>query len=89
MEEEFKTLEELYLRLKPALYTKKAEMRRNGFEYIQEEDIWNYLTEIKWKKSKDLLLHEMVDDVMNIDDYIIDNYLKQKLNKTDRKLYFE
>ena len=46
------TLEELYKRLKPALLTKKNELKRSGIEYIKEEDIWNYLTEVKWANSK-------------------------------------
>lgn len=85
----FNSLEELYERIKPALVTKKQEMRRNGYEYIKEEDIWNYLKEIKWRNSKDLSLYEMVNDVLNCDDYKIDKYLKEKLNMKDRKLYFE
>ena len=89
MEVEFNSLEELYNRLKPALITKRNEMNRNGYKYIKIEDIWNYLKEIKWKKSKDLSLYEMVSDVLNVDDLLIDNYLKQKLNLKNRKIYFK
>ena len=60
MDLEFGTLEELYKRLKPALLTKKNELKRSGIEYIKEEDIWNYLTEVKWANSKNLLLYQMV-----------------------------
>ena len=89
MEVEFNSLEELYNRLKPALITKRNEMNRNGYKYIKIEDIWNYLKEIKWKKSKDLSLYEMVSDVLNVDDLLIDNYLKQKLNLRNREIYFK
>ena len=89
MEIEFNSLEELYNRLKPALVTKKNEMNRNGYKYIKIEDIWNYLKEIKWKKAKDLSLYEMVSDVLNVDDLLIDDYLKQKLNLKKRELYFK
>ncbi len=89
MEVEFNSLEELYNRLKPALITKRNEMNRNGYKYIKIEDIWNYLKEIKWKKSKDLSLYEMVSDVLNVDDLLIDNYLKQKLNLKNREIYFK
>lgn len=88
MDIEFKTLEELYQRIKPALIAKKSEMNRNGFNYIKEEDIWNYLKEIKWKKAEGLSLSTMVSDVLNTDNIIIDSYLKQKLNQTDRTVYF-
>lgn len=84
----FNSLEELYQRIKPALLTKKQEMIRNGFKYIKEEDIWNYLKEIKWKNSKDLSLYDMVNDILNSDDMVIDAYLKEKLNSTDRTVYF-
>ena len=65
--------------------TKKNEMKRAGFTYIKEEDIWNYLKEIKWKKASDLSLHEMINDVLNTDDYIIDSYLKEKFENIKRE----
>ena len=89
MEVEFNSLEELYNRLKPALITKKNEMNRSGYQYIKIEDIWNYLKEVKWKKAKDLTLYEMVSDVFNVDDLLIDDYLKQKLNLKNREIYFK
>lgn len=89
MEIEFSSLEELYSRLKPALRTKCMEMKRQGFSYITEEDIWNYLKEKKWKNATNLELHEMVDDVLNCDDLYVDSYVKEKLNKKHRTLYFD
>jgi hypothetical protein len=89
MDLEFDSIEELYVRLKPALITKCFEMKRDGYKYIKEEDIWNYLKEIKWEKSIDLGLHEMVRDVLNTENARIDNYLKEKLNLSNRKVYFE
>ena len=89
MEVEFRTVSELYARLKPALTTKAEEMRRNGYLYIKEEDIWNYLKEIKWVKSTNLELYQMVSDVLNTDNIVIDSYLKEKLNLRNRKVYFD
>lgn len=89
MEIEFSSLEELYKRIKPALRTKKEDMKRNGYIYVKEEDIWNYLKEKKWISSKDLSLYQMVDDVLNVDDIVIDNYLKDKLKMRNRNVYFE
>ena len=85
----FGSLEELYKRVKPALLTKKEEMRRNGYVYIKEQDIWNYLKEVKWINSKNLSLYDMTSDILNTDDVIIDSYLRQKLNFKKRKVYFE
>ncbi len=85
----FNSLEELYQRIKPALLTKKEEMRRNGYVYIKEQDIWNYLKEVKWVNSKNLSLYDMTSDILNTDDVIIDSYLREKLNFKNRKVYFE
>lgn len=89
MEMEFKSASELYERLKPALITKAEEMRRNGYTYIKEEDVWNYLKQVKWIKSVNLELYQMVADVLNTEDAVIDEYLKQKLNLRNRTVYFE
>lgn len=89
MDIEFQSLEELYKRLTPALRAKCAEMRREGFTYIKEEDIWNYFKEMKWKSAYNLGLHEMVDDVLNCDSLYIDSYLKEKLNLKNRHVYFD
>ena len=89
MNYEFTSLEELYNRLKPALNAKRIQMRRNGFNYIQIEDIWNYLKEIKWKKARDLSLYEMDDDVLNVDDIVIDSYVRNKMNLKNREIYFK
>lgn len=87
MDVEFNSLEELYKRLKPALAAKISDIHRSGFKYIKEEDIWNYLKEIRWTKSKDLNLYQMVDDVLNADEIAIDNYLKEKIASSGRMVY--
>ncbi len=89
MLDEFGSLKELYGRIKPALTTKKFEMKRNGYVYIKEEDIWNYLKEVKWVKAKDLSIYQMTCDILDTDDMIIDEYLRKKLNMKNRKVYFE
>ncbi|MBQ2409133.1 MAG: hypothetical protein II309_06830 [Bacilli bacterium] len=89
MDIQFNSLEELYNRIKPALMAKVEELKRNDLNYIKEEDVWNYLKEIKWKDSSDLKLYQMVSDVLNADNLSIDGYLKKKLNMTERHIYFE
>lgn len=88
MENEFTTLEQLYKRIKPALTAKANEMRIQGYSYIKEEDIWNYLKEVKWINSKNLLLFEMVRDILNVENSIIDDYLRTKLSSNNRTIYF-
>ena len=81
MDIEFDNVEELYDRLKSALNTKIVELKRNDLDYIKPEHIWNYLKEEKWKKSKDLRLYQMVDDILNLDEGIIDEYVKEEIRK--------
>ena len=81
MDIEFNNIKELYDRLTPALKTKVVELKRNDLDYIKEEDIWNYLKESKWINANNLLLYQMVDDILNLDNYIIDNYVKEQIRK--------
>lgn len=85
----FSSLEQLYQRLKPALSARRQELKRSGYLYATEEDIWNYLKEMKWKSAKDLSLYQMACDIFEVDDRTIDCYLRNKMNVRNRKLYFE
>lgn len=89
MDVTFHSLEELYQRLLPALRTKKNEMRRGGYTYIKEEDIWNYLKEVKWVHARNLTLFDMVSDVLNTDDLQIDTYFKKELRVMQRRRNLE
>ena len=89
MDVSISSLTELYERIKPALISKKEEMKRLGYPYIKEEDIWNYLKETKWKKSVDLELYQMVSDIMNADNELVNDYLTEKLYSRSRIRYFE
>lgn len=81
MDIEFSNIKELYDRLKPALKTKETELKRNDLDYIKQEDIWNYLKITKWSKANNLLLYQMVDDILNIDNNEIDEYVKNNIRK--------
>lgn len=83
---EFTSIKELYERLKPALKTKCNELKRINYYYIKEEDIWNYLKEYKWKKTNNLNLFEMVEDILNIDILKLDSYVKEEYRKTKRQI---
>ena len=86
---EFNSLEELYNRLRPALNAKMSELKVNGYGYLKNEDIWNYLKEKKWKNSHDLMLSDMVSDILNSDNALIDDYFKEKINEKNRKVYLD
>ena len=81
MDIEFNSIKELYERLLPALNTKIAELKRYDLDYIKKEDIWNYLKMTKWEKATDLKLYQMVDDILNLDNDKIDNYVKEEIRQ--------
>lgn len=81
MDIEFNDVKELYERLKPALTTKVTELKRNDLDYIKIEDVWNYLKETKWVSANNLLLYQMVDDILNLDNDKIDEYVKAEIRK--------
>ncbi len=86
MDIEFKTLDELYRRIKPALYSKVKELKRNGISYIKEEDIWNYLSLNAWKDSTSLSLSEMVSSILHIRDDELKEYALDLLKTLDRSV---
>jgi hypothetical protein len=86
---EFKSLQELYKRIYPALLSKKMDLYRCGYNYIKEEDIWNCLRESKWKQAANLSLSEMVNDVLLIENRVIDNYFKKEFKNVLREADFK
>ena len=88
MDYEFSTKEELFTRVRPALRAKQTELYRLGYSYINDIDIWNYLIQVKWKISKNLMLSDIVDDIMHTDEKKIDEYLKGKMARSRRTKYY-
>ena len=80
MDLNFKSVEELYVRMLPALKTKKNEMKTLKLD-INEIDIWNYFCQNIWNQKNGLTMGEMVDDILNTDS--IDIYIKKGINNED------
>lgn len=89
MDYEFSSKEELFKRVRPALKAKLNEFQRLGYGYVQEMDVWNYLIENVWSKSKDLMLSDIVNDILHVKIKKIDDYLKDKMSSTNRTQYFD
>ncbi|MCX4365838.1 MAG: hypothetical protein OSJ70_08735 [Bacilli bacterium] len=83
MENKINSQTELYKRIKPALRTKKHELMAAGIKIVTEKDIWNYNKENKWRNGKGLTIASMVDDVLNTDNGIYEEYVLKKLNIKD------
>lgn len=77
MDIEFKSLKELRERIEPALSTKLTELKKNNYNLITKDDIWNFLKEKKWKESYNLTLYDIINDIMNIDNEKLDTYVKE------------
>ncbi|MBR2828044.1 MAG: hypothetical protein IKE70_02280 [Bacilli bacterium] len=83
MDFEFSSKEELYLRVKPALFAKVSELERIGYSSITSIDIWNYMIQNKWKNGEGLMLSDIVDDILNTDCSLIYNYCEDLKEKKD------
>ncbi len=82
----FKSLQELYERILPALKSKTREIHKKGMDYIHEEDIWNYLKTYKWTSSRSLDLGDMVNDIFNIEERELDSFVKNELKNYRRNV---
>ena len=78
---EFRTKEELYNRVLPALYSKIKEVRKLGMRNITEKYIWNYLVENEWKKRVNLELFDLINDILYVDNYKLNDYVNEKMRK--------
>lgn len=83
---EFKTVEELYKRVSPALYSKLKELKRLGYTLVTEKDIWNYLVDNEWTNRTNLELYDLISDIINADNYKINDYVVSKLSRMKNRL---
>lgn len=83
---EFNSLKELYIKVRPVLTIKKNELKKIGMNHIVEADIWNYLKSEKWIKTTNLSLSELVNDILECDLEKLDIYTKKELSKVQRKV---
>ena len=74
---EYKSQEELYQGLIPAIHVKLKLLKKEKYPGITESDIWNYLKESKWKNSINLTLSDMVQDILHTDNLDFVTYLKK------------
>ena len=89
MNDEFKSIKELYDRIKPALISRSMEFKKIGYKNIREADIWNFLTSSKWQKSVELTLSEMVEDIFKVDPEDVINYMIKQVSKEMREPFFD
>lgn len=64
MDIQFSSLNELKQRLFPALRNRKRTLKKSNI-LVTEDELWDYFTNNYWKKSINLSLYQMVDDILN------------------------
>lgn len=74
----FKSEDELFDRIKPALRSKKKILNKKGAKNITEEDIWDFMVDNVWVSSSDLELCDMVDKILHAEDALIIEYYHNK-----------
>ena len=89
MDIEFNSVIELYNRVKPALRSKVKELEREKYDYIKEDDVWNFLVKNKWSKDSGLVLCDIVNDIIHADNKKIDKFVKEKIKNMKKELLFE
>lgn len=82
----FKSLDELYNRIKPALYSKVCELKRLKIDYVKEVDVWNYLIKHEWKERNNLTIAEMTSDILSLDNSLIKSFVLDILKNENRKI---
>ena len=73
---EFTSLKELYKKLIPAFNAKKRLILNSKYKHITNENIWQYLTDTKWKCASNLSLPEMINDIITVDLENINDYME-------------
>ncbi len=80
----FRSADELYKKVEPALNSKRKDLTRVGINYVQKVDIWNYLKNNVWNKKVNLTLGEIVNDIMTTSNGELENYVQDLMTNTPR-----
>lgn len=82
----FNSQEELYMRIRPALRSKRRNLINAGYKKIKDSDIWEFMRNKIWVNSHGLELCDMVDDILHASNEEIDIYCHNKYMFDDKKL---
>lgn len=81
---EFTSVLELKAHIKPVLDCRVKELTRKNIKYVSQDDIFEYLRINVWPTKTNLTLYNIVDDVLNVDDKLLCDYVISKLNKNNK-----
>lgn len=83
--DEYTNIKELFEGLKPA-FNVKLRLINKEYDYITKTDIWNYLKINKWCNDINLTIADMVDDIIMVDIFEVDKFVKEFIKKQERNL---
>ncbi|MGZ3122158.1 post-transcriptional regulator, partial [Bacillus subtilis] len=52
--------------VRPFLYSKLEEFKILGYDDVELESLWSYLTDKKWKKKTELSIYELASDILSV-----------------------
>ncbi|MBY0060751.1 post-transcriptional regulator [Priestia aryabhattai] len=69
--------------IQPVLSSKMEEFHMLGYEEVTENDLLSYLEMKKWKKEKELSLHQVVNDILSVKITQVMSYVTIESFKSD------
>ena len=69
--------------IQPVVSSKMEEFHMLGYEEVTENDLLGYLEMKKWKKEKELSLHQVVNDILSVKITQVMSYVTIESYKSD------
>ncbi|AKP79629.1 MULTISPECIES: post-transcriptional regulator [Priestia] len=69
--------------IQPVVSSKMEEFHMLGYEEVTENDLLSYLEMKKWKKEKELSLHQVVNDILSVKITQVMSYVTIESYKSD------
>ena len=82
------SLNDLYQKALPAITTKENHLHSLGYYHITKKDIWDYCIDNLWD-GKEIGIDIIVNDIINVPSYSINDYCLNKLVHHDDDIIFE
>ena len=84
MDEDIKTKADLYRRIRPAMYVKIKEIKKNNHINVSYDELFSYLEDYVWRRRNNLTLYDIVIDILNLEVNELFAYLEVR-RKNDKK----
>lgn len=69
--------------IQPVVSSKMEEFHMLGYEEVTENDLLSYLEMKKWKKERELSLHQVVNDILSVKITQVMSYVTIESYKSD------